>query len=209
MTAPAIPPTYNPAIPTAQNNIAESQGDFLINFETMFDAFLVNHIPLNDPTNPGNHDNIQLIEQKVPKGSRSDEIIIYSKKVAGQTDQLYMRYPSNGKEFQISEYQIYQIAPTSTQSFYFTFLPGGIIVYFGGIIPNSNPFNLELNPAICSNIMGVNLGVAGVQTSIATAYPSNITGIEAVGGIAKALILANSTELNIPPPQYYIIFGNI
>lgn len=204
MTAPENPPEYNPNIPISTNNIAESQGNFLGNFQNIYDAFIKNHIALDDPDNPGNHSVIQLFEQVQGKSTQSQEIAIYSKKVPGQTDQLFMRYPNNGKEFQLSEYQIYEIENTPSQTYYFTFLPGGIIVYFGFVTPNSNPFTLHLLPAICSNIMGVNLGVINEVAR----YPSNAFPI-VVEGKCTGISLSNSTDLSIPPAQFYLIFGNI
>lgn len=208
MTAPENPPEYNPNIPTVNNNIAESQEDFLGNFRTLFDAFGRNHIDLDDATNPGNHSIIELIEQSNPLSTDNQEVVIYSKDVPGQTTQLFMRYPRNGKEFQLSQYQIYELVENPTQTFYFTFLPGGIIVYFGFVNPNANPFTLQLIPALCKNIMGVNLCVINPQPDTRTAYPSNPAAIVS-NGIATGMLLTNSLITVLPPPQFYLIFGNI
>jgi hypothetical protein len=206
MTAPVNPPEYNPGIPIAENTIAESQTNFLGNFSTLFNAFGINHVNLDDLTNPGNHNVIQLTEQNSGKSTESQEICIYSKKVANQTDQLFMRYPSNGKEFQITNYQIYSIKPTATQEAYFSFLPGGVIVYFGKVMPTKNDFPINLNPAICTNITGVNLCPIGKSGS--NISPSNVKLVE-IGVPYSQVILTSSFLIQTPPNQYYLIFGNI
>lgn len=208
MTAPENPPEYNPAIPQPNNTIDDGQTDFLGNFETLFAAFGTNHVALNDLTNPGNHNIIQLVEQTLGKATKSQEICFYTKKVADQTDQLWMRYPSNGKEFQLSQYQIYHIGDiffngVKVQEAYFTFLPGGVIVYFGKIIPFGNPFYLSLQPAICTNIISINLCPIG---PVGTDYQSNVA-LELEGN--KYSFIKLTSVPNTPPNQYYLAFGNI
>lgn len=204
-----IPP-YNPSVPESDDTIADGQQAFLTNFSTLFSAFGTNHIALNDPTNPGNHNVIQLIEQTVGRSTESQEISIYSKDVSGQTDQLFMRYPLNGKEFQLNQYQIYDVDHIpNQQAAYFTMLPGGIIVYFGYVVPTKDSFPIELNPVVCSNIMGVNLCPIGTSTVQKPLYQSNVAGLTLNNGKYSQVILNNSTTFSTPPPQYYIIYGNI
>ncbi len=206
-----IPP-YNPQTPQSDNTIADGQKAFLTNFSTIFTAFGTNHIALNDLTNPGNHNVIELIEQSRGRATQDQEIVIYSKKVANQTDQLFMRYPLNGKEFQLSQYQIYPLQATTTQIGFFTFLPGGIIVYFGRVNPTKNDFPIELNPVLCSNIMGINLCVIGPipPPSLISdkSYQSNVK-LTAINGKFSQVVLINSKLIETPPNQYYLIFGNI
>jgi len=218
MTAPENPPEYNPQIPVRDTNIAEAQTLFQGNFKTLFDTFSINHIPLNDPTNPGNHNVIQLIELAKSETTQSQEIAIYSKKVVGQTDQLFMRYRGNGKEFQLTEYQIYEIPPitigqapniVTLQTSYFTFLPGGIIVYFGRVNPTGEGFPINLQPAICSNITGVNLCPIGVTTAKNSLYQSNFVLVPNDKGTISQILLLSSFEIKTPPNQYYLVFGNI
>ncbi len=102
-------PEYDPRIPLPDETIADSQPEFLQNFGQLFNAFNLNHVSLTDPTNPGNHNVIQLTELNQGRETFLNEVSIYSKKVDNQTDQLFMRYPHNGKEFQLTQYQIYSI----------------------------------------------------------------------------------------------------
>ncbi len=195
-------PPYNPLVPISDDFIADGQQAFLTNFSTIFSAFGTNHIPLDDATNPGNHDVIEFVEQDKGRSTESLEISIYSKKVDGQTDQLYMRYPLNGKEFQITNYQIYSIPQTVTQKAFFTFLPGGIIVYFGTAFSNGNTnFNINLNPPVRKNIMGVNLG--GIDS---IAAQPNVSLQAPVNGYYTTVILSSAGPM---PNQFYLIFANI
>jgi hypothetical protein len=208
MTIPGDPPVYNSQIPLVKTTIAEAQKLFLNNFSTLFNAFGMNHVALNDPTNPGNHNVVQLLEQTISESTQSHEISIYSKKVEGQTDQIFMRQQGNGKEFQLTQYQIYSLIPLELdgviyQKRYFSFLPGGVIVYFGEIIPFGNPFYISLEPAVCSNISGINLcPIGGLESGL---VQSNVS-ITGVNGKATAIQLT-SVEANAN--QYYLAFGNI
>jgi hypothetical protein len=203
MTAPNNPPEYNPNIPEKSTTIAEAQELFKDNFLTLFDAFGVNHIALNDPTNPGNHNVIQLIEQDKSRNTQVDEIAIYSKKVDGQNDQLFMRYPQNGKEFQITEYQIYAIQPTDKQEAYFTFLPGKIMMYFGRVFSHgTKTFNIDINPPIKTNISGVNL--AGINNP--PTFQPNVSLQTPTNGFYTTIILNTVATL---PDQFYLFFGNL
>ncbi len=201
---------YNPQVPQTGDFIADSQPSFLNNFIDLFAAFNTNHISLTDPANPGNHNVIQLVEQAAGDSTFSQEVAIYSKKVVGQTDQLFLRYPNNGKEIQLTQFQIFELNQTANQNSYFSFLPGGIVVYFGLVVPNSNEFTINLIPPICTNIMGVNLCPVGDAATQNFLFQSNVKTFTTLNGKVSGMIITNSTSLFIPPPtQYYIIFGNI
>lgn len=208
MTAPTIPP-YNPNIPLRNQNIAESQGNFLYNFMDLFDAFGKDHVALNAALNAGNHNVVELVEQLVGLSTQSQEVAFYSKKVEGQTDQLFMRYPLNGTEIPLSQYQVYPLPQVFLnnvliQTPYFTFLPGGILVYFGLVIPTSNNFPIDLSPHLARNIIGIQLCPVGAAAG--SNYQSNMT-LTLSNGIYTSIILNSSPAL--PLTQYYMVFGNL
>lgn len=201
MTLPIDPPPpYNTQIPVSSTTIAEAQKLFQNNFERLFEAFNTDHVSLNDPTNPGNHSVIRLVELTQEESTLPLEISIYSKKVDGQTDQLFMRYQSNGKEFQITEYQIYTIVPTNKQESYFSFLPGKIIVYFGKVIGGQNQVEIYINPP-ASSISGVNLG--GIAT---VSQQPNVVPVANIEGKISILKLNSIDPI---PDQFYLFFGNL
>ncbi len=197
-----IPPVFDPIVPQPESAVSETQKPLLVNFSDIYTAFLRNHITLDDPTNPGNHTNIQLKNQQERNiSTQGQEIAIYSKKVDGQTDQVFMRYGANGKEFQITNYQIYPLQQTSTQKPFISFLPGAIMVYFGTVfLGNKKSGSIQLMPG-CRNIIAVNLGgilLANRQPNVSLNAPIN--------GIYTTVNL-NSVD-NIPD-QFYLILGNI
>ncbi len=208
MTAPENPPEYNPGIPLIETTIAQAQKLFQGNFLTLFDAFGLNHVALDDPTNPGNHNVIQLVELSNSETTLPQEIAIYSKKVDGQTDQLFMRYQGNGKEFQLTEYQIYAIPATSKQESYFTFLPGKIIVYFGRVFSKgTKSFNIDINPAPRSNLSGLNLGGIRTDASQITAVSQpNVVLQQPSNGFYNQFTLNSLDDMF---DNFYLFFGNL
>ncbi len=204
MTTPTTTP-YDPQIPLTSTNVPTGQTEFLNNFSKLFEAFGENHVALNDPTNPGNHEVVQLVEQKNKRTTQNQEIAVYSKKVDGQTDQLFMRYQSNGKEFQITEYQIYSVDPSIFQTSYFTFLPGGIVVQFGKIFSFGTDYLLGVVVPITKSLSGVSLG--GIE--VAGVFPPpqpNVSLNVPVNGVYQSIVLKSSVPM---VNQFYLFFGNI
>lgn len=196
------PPPYNTQIPTQETFIADAQTLFKNNFTRLFEAFADDHVSLNEVSNAGNHNVIRLIELPSSETTQSQEIAIYSKNVEGQTDQLFMRYQGNGKEFQITEYQIYSIPANSTQEAYFSFLPGKVIVYFGRVFSSGKlTANININPPVKSNLSGVNLGGIGISTNqpnVLLQYPVN--------GFFNQITLQSSGAM---VDNFYLFFGNL
>ena len=153
---PPPPDGYNANFPLINTTFANWQIGFLSNFMSMASAFAVNHVPLTDPTIPsiaGNHTIVELVEQEKMPQARAGELAVYSKKVPGQTDQIFIN--DQGVEYQYTTYQIYQLLPVNGQTAYFTFLPGNVIVYFG---LTANGFETaNLLPPIAKNIITVNI----------------------------------------------------
>jgi hypothetical protein len=211
MTNP--PPIYNPDIPLKKQSLADSQIDFLNNFSTLYNAFSVNHIPLDAATSAGNHTNIQLLEQATSNQLQTDtgEISVYCKNVAGQTDQIFLRYQGNQKEFQFSTYQIYALNPTNKGSGFFTFLPGNVILYFGLAIlavggATSNVINLL--PNIAKNIITINFCPVGSRPTLNPFVELQVPN--PVTKVISALFLKPNPGLTALPPQlYYMVLANI
>lgn len=202
MTIPIDPPpSYNTQIPVGSTTIAEAQKLFQNNFERLFEAFNTDHVSLIDPTNPGNHSVIRLVELPKSESTLPSEIAIYSKKVEGQTDQLFMRQQGNGTEFQLTEFQIYTIQPNDNQKAYFSLLPGGIIVYFGRVVGFAQKeVNIDINPP-ASNILGVNL--AGITTV------SQQPNVSLVGNSQTKISVVKLKSIDPIPDQFYLFFGNL
>src|SRR5579859_5372952 len=160
MTSPTD--QYDPNIPQSTDDLATSQGQFLTNFQQLYNAFVVNHVALDAASNAGNHTLIQLISSLQPFNTDAGEISIYAKPLDmnapldEQAPQLFMRYQGNQTEVPITNYQLYSIPATPDRMQYFTFLPGKILVYYGMVNINAYPFNLSLNPSIGKNLVTAN-----------------------------------------------------
>jgi hypothetical protein len=202
----AVP--YNPNVPLAKDLINVSQGDFLNNFGDLYKAFLVNHVALDAASNAGNHTVVELTEQTAPFQTDAGEISIYTRDAPGQTDQIFMQFQGNQTEFQYTNYQIYSINATSTQTSYFTFLPGRILIYFGMMTPSSTTFKLLLNPQIAKNIISANFCPIGPASSI-TNYPPNVVAESGIPNIYTALICTSSFLIQNVPPCYYFVMANV
>jgi hypothetical protein len=203
MTTP--PPVYNPNVPLPKENLAESQDDFLINFSTIYEAFSRNHVPLDDLVEPGNHSYIELFKSNQASQTDIGEISVYIKTVEGTTEQVFFKYP-NGTEIQFSCYQIYSLPAVPSQTQFFTFLPGKVIVYFGLLntfaLPAGTPPALYFAPFVSKNIITVNFcpqgGIPTIIPWVKLETPQN--------GFIRAAFLDQ-----IPAGRlfYYIAMGNI
>lgn len=196
--------TFDPNVPEfPSDTLNVTQPELFDNFAAIFNAFLVNHIPLNE-ANQGNHTIIQLIEQLNDPQTNSNDLAVYTKDAPGQTDQIFMKFQKNGQVFQFTNYQIYSIFAGPTQSSYFTFLPGRIIVYFGSFtsLPNNNQLNLI--PPIATNI----ITVSQVPTGLTLANKANVSLLRNGAGLYNA-VLFKTGLLNIALPSNYLIMANV
>jgi hypothetical protein len=198
--------TFDPNVPeNPSDSLATTQPEFLTNFLSLYNTFLVNHVALDAGATAGHHTIIELVEQENPLQTGVSEISVYTKEVAGQTDQVFLRYQGNGQEIQLTNYQLYSLNQPVGQTAFFTFLPGKILVYFGSFttLPNNV---LSLFPAIAKKIISVSFCPIGntptFKPKIVLQQPSSgfFTGINVTAGV-----FFNQA----PPASYYIVMANI
>jgi hypothetical protein len=214
-------PIYNPNVPQRKDNFSSSQGDFLSNFMSIYNAFKINHVALDSSSNAGNHTIIQLKEQDANAPFQTDvgEISIYCKPVENQGDQVFLRYQGNQNEFQLSAYQIF--APpvidndSIVQTPFFTYLPGRVLLYFGTIeCTLSNAATpLRLRPPIATNIISVNLSVEGTITNQRNLPPWVTISPKNGNGFYETINLFKDSSL-FPGPSieltyFYMVLANI
>lgn len=156
------PISFTPDSPQGPNEaIATSVTPFLNNFISLYNAFAVNHVPLDAASLAGNHTIVQMPEQTGNFPVNNGEVGIYCREIPGQTDQLMMKYQGTQPEFQYTNYQIYT---TGGANQFISFLPGKLLVYFGarsGNFSATTPIVLNLIPAIAKNIITMNFTVLG------------------------------------------------
>lgn len=214
----ANPINYDPNTPSVKLNFADWQIQFIQNFIQLAAAFAQNHVPLNDPTvaNRGNHTYIQLPEQTTDSQTGATEFSIFSKDVEEQTDQVYFTYPGNTPVIQFTNYQIYALKSDLQQIPFFTFLPGGLLIYFGIFVflgPGKN--TLFLKPAIARNIVSINLCPIGTTPKYTPAATFGTWTTDPYGRIVPG-VLDIIKEIYINPnikdtgqqPMYYCIAVN-
>jgi hypothetical protein len=146
--------TYNPNIPQATDIPSQSQGQFLTNFGQLNTIFDVDHVPFNDGTaaNRGKHDKSTYVEQGADPTTSANEMALYTKDNAG-ANTLYMRQESNGSVIQMSG-----AAPTAAINGS-TFLPGGLILKWGQVVPNSSPTSVVFPTAFPGNLYSITLTI--------------------------------------------------
>lgn len=215
MTSPTD--QYDSTIPQASDDLATSQGQFLTNFEQIYNAFLINHIPLDAASNAGNHTIIQLLSSMQPFQTDAGEISIYAKLLdtkappEDQAPQLFMRYQGNQTEVPITNYQLYSIPPTPQRTQYFTFLPGKILIYYGTVLLSGFPFNLSLNPGIGKNILTANFCTSFDSTIFTNNLSPIFDPVVSQDGIIRSIELKTFFLPGIPNTQKisYIVSVNI
>ncbi len=205
-----VTPDYSPNEPQPGDALGESQPNFLNNFQSLYDAFLKNHMSLDDVSLGGKHKVVQLLEQPKAFETGPGELSIYAKNLNRQTNQIFMRYQGNGPEFQYTNYQLYSLPPDPFTARFFTFLPGKLLVYFGSILnikfgtPDS-PFSYQLFPAIAKNIITMNFCIAN-----SVDHPPIVELEPAENNVFSKILITPSTAF-IPTglDLLYVIVANI
>ena len=204
------PNPYDPNVPTSPDQaLSDTQPLFLNNFLQLYDIFKQNHVPLDAVSGAGNHTIIQLYEQENVFQTNVGEISVYTKDAPGQTDQIYLKYQGTaGPELQFTNYQLYSLQPTTTQTSYFTFLPGRILVYFGqcSTVATLLPPNATLNllPPIAKNIITVCVTPLGSTA----AYKPSINVQQNPQGYFNAITFPLSSNTQ-PANCFYLVMANV
>jgi len=203
MTVPPV--NYQPNVPTAKDIFNVTQAQIQQNFKFLNETFNENHVALDALSNAGNHKNIQLAAQTTSQQTNTGEISVYSRDVAGQTEQIFLRYQGNQEEFRLTNFQIYPIDPilngtTLVQSTYITTLPGNLLVYFGYVATTF----VTLNPFVAKKVLTANFCAVDSPS-----VPPDATEELSEGIITKLKIKYRSGTVGPFPAFYYIVMVNI
>jgi len=210
------PPDYSAGIPQPKDQIKMSALPFLDNFTVLYNAFMQNHVKLDGGATAGNHTIIQMPQQSTSFQTDATEMSINGKLGPGSdvsgnptnTTQMSLKYQDNATEFPYTAYQIYPVPNEPTQ--FFSYLPGGVIVYFGlkdfGSTINKNAF--IMSPALCKQIITVNFSPS---VAFRGWGPSVSIGTPDGHGIINAIFLKSFPPFNptILGKYYYVILGNL
>jgi hypothetical protein len=141
---------YNPNIPQATDELADSQSDILADFQEIETWVSVNHYDFASP-NEGKHKFVTMPEQTASPGTALDEMALYTKAVAGIT-QLFLQREN--------------IAPTGADI---------NLTSFSAVLANGGT-NL---PSGVILKWGQGATVAGVQTvTFTTAFPTALLSVQ-------------------------------
>lgn len=204
------PPPFDPNVPeNFSDPLATSQPELQNNFFQMYEIFKKNHIEINDTIAPGIHKYVELLEQENSPQTDIGEISIYSKDVEGQTNQIFLKF-QGGQEIQLTTYQIYSILATNKQSYFFSFLPGNVLIYFGEKIAGGNPGNITLLPPVAKNIISAMVCPQFNGTSNLNKFPekANLTLIKNTDGIITTISTRYPNNTSTPN-SFYCVMANI
>ncbi len=205
------PVQYNPNVPeNFSDSLDITQPDFLNNFKKLYDVFAENHVALDAGATAGNHTFIELITRLKSPQTDLGELSLYSKFVEENTNQLYMRQEGNQEEFKYTPYQIYEVEAPTNKTAFFTFLPGGLIVYFG---TSTNPpiFDyFDLVPFVTKNVISTlicPIGTTPFNKPTIGIFPAD--GLyPGPKGIITKVVAIRALNTGLMPSYSYIIVGN-
>jgi hypothetical protein len=129
--------TYNPEIPIETASPNDSASPIQVNFSQFASIFALNHIAMNN-TNQGKHGTVIMQKQTDDPSVAIDESILYCKNAttkAGTQPQLFSRIqkflPNDGANDPV---QLTYNSVGLTAPIYYSFLPGGYLIYFGSAV---------------------------------------------------------------------------
>ncbi len=171
---------YTANIPQPGDDPSQSQDQILQNFQSLENAFDKNHVTLQDLTNRGLHSFLQMPEQLADPTTAANIGAWYTKAIGGVT-RFVMRQEGNGSVIQMTGPD-----PVIAQNPGMTFLPGGLLLQWGGTVTVAGLFGFAFAQPF-SNVYQC-LCIASTNGTVATnlAYTFDNNGI--IGSLS-----ANST----------------
>ena len=168
--------SYNPSIPPPTATPNDSALPIQVNFSQFASIFLLNHVALND-VNQGKHSSVIMQKQTVDPGVTEDLTALYCKDAssrAGTQPQLFLQIPKflptalDPTAAENDPMQLTYNAVGLTAPIYYSFLPGGYLVYFGSAVvigaPPAATVTITLSPLptsiLCAQAMPTGTGSA-------------------------------------------------
>lgn len=210
MTNPPDRILYDGAIPQPLDTLPDSQIDFQNNFRVVFDKFHVNHVDFATPEtaspDEGKHIKVDYVRQPVAQQTIIDEMAIYDKAV-NDIDQLFLRFQQNSNETQWTAGQIYELGNNR----YYTFVPGGFIVYFGVIATSGNPTSFFLDPKPTNIVSAFFSGVNAGNLTNSLPFIQLVSTDSGSEDIDQILLYLGATTPNQPlaTSYNYIVVGKV
>lgn len=154
--------TYDPQIPLVTESPSTSANPIQVNFDQFAKIFSVltgglfyNHIPFNN-ANQGKHAAVILQKQTTDPGVTEDLTVLYAKDAVSKAStepQIYAQIPKflptnlDSTNAPNAPMQLTYNSVGIAGPMYYSFLPGGYIIYFGMILATSSiPHTITLSP---------------------------------------------------------------
>ena len=154
--------TYQPNIPQPTSLISVSQNDILQNFQAIDAAWNINHEDFNT-ANQGKHIYVEMPNQGADPAGAATQMTLFSKLVGGNSQLFYKR------DAEATAYQLTGTNPTAAGSGS-TFLPGGLFLKWGSVVPGSSPtavvFSSAFPTAVFSLTVSINNNAPGFSATV-------------------------------------------
>jgi hypothetical protein len=163
--------TYDPQIPLVTESPLTSASPIQINFDQFAKVFSVlagglsrNHVPFNN-ANQGQHGAVIFQKQTADLGVTQDLDVLYAKDYVGKVStepQLYVQIPKflptslDTTEAPNTPMQLTYNSVGTAGPIYYSFMPGGYLVYFGMVIgTNFTSYPLVMSPTPKSLLIAI------------------------------------------------------
>lgn len=224
----ALPYSYTPDVPQAQQQINNTQQPINYNFQDIATLLGINHVAFNTVDTFGTHNTVSYIQQTSDPSTTSTEMALYSKAVTSDPNilEMFYRYPSNGNIVQLTgnQYNTQDVTintgggaftlnnfdlPNSGYGYvtqgYWQYLSNNILItsglvsnFFGSTSPTS-PYNV-IFPGGYTN---TNPGAIAIPSYTQTPFCILLTAGSAGEYSATDLNLAITATNNLQAQMYY------
>jgi hypothetical protein len=137
--------TYTTNIPLSAQKIKNTTSLIRANFDNLAAGLSNDHANINDPTSGTRltHDKVRLNKQALDPSTTSTQVALYSKDVQASAinyPELFFRRVSNGSAIQMTTGGLTPqlggdyLDPPTVNSTGYTFLPGGLVYYWGIVL---------------------------------------------------------------------------
>lgn len=191
---------FNANIPQATDQISQSQGQLLQNFQALQTLIDVNHVDFAS-ADQGKHMFVTMPNQGADPATGATEINLYNKVSAYlTTQQLYLNNPSTGVPYEFTS--ILSASPG------WTFLPSGALLKWGtgsGTGPTTITFPVGAQYPVFTQVLSCQLTTffSGTQTDSFVQLSSfNTTGI-------SVYCTQRTTNANANANFQYLVIGNV
>lgn len=195
--------SYNPNIPQNTDYMVVSQPQIQSNFQTIFSAFLENHVPLNSEAPlQGKHSEVVFYPQADDPTTTANQVALYNKAV-GSSNALFFRPHSNATPIQLNYPDVStglaSTDPDVWKTQQYSFVGGPFVVYMGKISGAVNGQVIALTPSTTLVYVGCILNAPFSLILPPSLAVTNITG--------NQFTIQASTGFPSPYDFFYVAIG--